>query len=268
MELPSRFAAGEHACLAYADDRELCDVAADFVAEGLDAGQRVLCVADAQIELLRRALGPLEPDRLVKEGALELHAVEDVYGDGPVDPAAQLRTFADAVTRAEADGFSGLRVMADNTPLLFDRPDARRDYLRWESVCEPFIASRQLIGMCCFDKRRVPHELMDDLASVHRRTHGLERDARFRLIPVPDRVTLRGDVDWYDAKRLGRLLESTVAAGEDVELDLGEVAYLDHHALFAITAARDRLRAHGKTLVLTEVPSVTRRLAERLGIEL
>src|SRR6185369_12202160 len=120
-------------------------------------------------------------------------------------------------------------------------------YLRWESVCEPFIARHRLIGLCCFDERRVTGELAGDLASVHR-TALDETRAPFRLIRVADRLTLRGDLDWFDAERLGRLLERTVAADEDVVLDLQDVAFLDHHALLSILAERDRLRAHGRGL--------------------
>ena len=267
MDRPPRFGVGEHACWAYADDDELCSVAAEFVTDGLDAGQRIVCAVDGQTDSLRGALAELEPDRLVGEGALELLVIDELHGDGPVDADAHLRTFADAVSRAEADGFSGVRVLADNTPLLLDRPDAQRKYLRWESVWQPFIAARRLIGLCCFDRRRVSDELIDDLASVHCKTHGVRRHATFRLIRGSDRLTLHGDVDWYDADRLGRLLESTTA-DEDVLLDLRGVAFLNHHALFAIRAARDRLQARGRTLQLTEVPSVTRRLAHRLDVEL
>jgi anti-anti-sigma regulatory factor len=258
---------GDHACWSFADEDQLCAVATGFVAAGVAAGQRVLCVVDGQLEQLRRALGPLEPDRLIEQGGLELLVVDEVYGDEAVDADAQLRTFAQAVTRAEDDGFTGLRVLADNTPLLFDRPNACEAYLRWESVCEPFIASRRLIGLCCFDERRVTGELAGDLASVHRKTLD-DTAAPFGLIRVPDRLTLRGDLDWYDAERLGRLLEHTVAADEDVVLDLQEVVFLDHHALLSFLAVRDRLRAHGRSLQLLNVPSATRRLAGHLGVEL
>jgi anti-anti-sigma regulatory factor len=265
---PHRFGIGEHACLGYADDDELCDLATIFVADGLADGQRVVCVVNGHMEQLREALGDLGPDRLAAEGALELLVVDDVYGDGPLDAEAQMRTFSEAVARAQADGFTGLRVLADNTPLLFDRPDGSRAYLRWESVCEPFIASRQLIGLCCFDTRRLPHELADDLSCVHQTTLGGMRRGSFRLIRVPDRLTLRGDVDWYDAERLGRLLDSSVAADEDVLLDLGELEFLDHHGLLEILSVRDRLQERGRTLEVTGVPSVTRRLVERLGVTL
>jgi anti-anti-sigma regulatory factor len=267
-EQAHRFGAGDHACFAYADDDDLCGVAAEFAAGGLAEGQRVLCVVDGQMERLRRALGPLDPDRLVDEGALELLLVDEVYGDGPVDADAQLRTFTQAVTRAEDDGFAGLRVLADNTALLFDRPDARRSYLRWESLCEPFIASRRLIGLCCFDQRRLPAELAGDLASVHRTTLGRSRSAPFGLIRVPDRLTLRGEVDRFDADRLGRLLDSSVGADEDVVLDLGETEFLDPHALLAILAARDRLQSRGRTLQLVDVPLAAHQLAGHLGVEL
>jgi anti-anti-sigma regulatory factor len=259
---------GDHACCVYADDEELCRVAARFVADGVAARQRVLCVANGQMGQLRAALGPFGPERLIDQGVLELLVVDEVYGDGPVDAETQLRTFAQAVVRAQTDGFTGLRVLADNTPLLVDGPQASRSYLRWESMCEPFIASRRLIGLCCFDRRRVSGELVRDLACMHRKTFDDAADASFRLIRVDDRLTLRGEVDWFDAERLSRLLEGSVDTDERVVLDLGEASFLDHHALLRLAAARDAMRSQRRTLQITGAPSVTRLLAERLGLEL
>ncbi|MBB5866740.1 hypothetical protein F4553_000119 [Allocatelliglobosispora scoriae] len=38
--------AGDHACLTFAEAEERWDLVAEFVAEGLDLGQRIVCFTD------------------------------------------------------------------------------------------------------------------------------------------------------------------------------------------------------------------------------
>ena len=85
-----------------------------FLIEGAERGERLMFVAE-------------DPDPEVVDGivddpdALQVASIAEVYGaSGVVDPASQRATFADALREALSAGYRGIRVAADNTPLVLD----------------------------------------------------------------------------------------------------------------------------------------------------
>jgi hypothetical protein len=107
-----------HACWSYDDPRPFDDYARAFLREGLVAGERVWYVAgsrfDATAEWLRSmgaGTGRADTVRVV--------SVTDAYfGDRAIDPLGQRDAWAAALRDALAEGFPGMRVVADVTDLV------------------------------------------------------------------------------------------------------------------------------------------------------
>jgi anti-anti-sigma factor len=82
-------------------------------------------------------------------------------------------------------------------------------------------------------------------------------------------LVLSGEIDLAVAPRLeasGRELVATVAPGR-LELDLGDVTFIDSSGLGALIALRNVAREHGCTLVLVRVSPVVSRFFELAGLK-
>src|SRR5438105_4978428 len=88
-------------------------LAGPFLAEGAVRGERLIYVAaDPGLAAAARLAGVLGPHDV------QVASIAEVYGaTGIVDAPGQRATFATALAGALAEGYSGIRVAADNTPL-------------------------------------------------------------------------------------------------------------------------------------------------------
>ena len=131
------YGASDHASFGYRTDDERVQVAAAWLADGLRAGQRTLYVAEAPAhELANELAGHPVLAAAMRAGTLLVHTIADLYDlSAPIDAAAQVAGYDATVELALRDGFDGVRVAADITPLVLD--PARRDaHLRWEHVAD------------------------------------------------------------------------------------------------------------------------------------
>jgi hypothetical protein len=121
---------------------------ARFLAEGVPRGERLMYVADdPSVDRW--------PKHLLDAGRLVVASVDEIYGSQRlVDANVQRRVYAELTADALADGFTGLRVAADNTSLIAT-PEQRRAWMRWEESVDGFIRENPLTGLCGFDRHRV-----------------------------------------------------------------------------------------------------------------
>jgi hypothetical protein len=136
---------------------------ARFLAEGVPRRERLMFVADDPTVARW-------PRTLLDDGRLVVASVAETYGgERLVDPVAQHRTFNECLADALADGFSGLRVAADNTSLI-TTPEQLRAWMRWEEVADRFIAENPVVWLCAFDRTRVDDDVLSTVTGVHRVT--------------------------------------------------------------------------------------------------
>jgi hypothetical protein len=108
------------------------------------------------------------PTNLLEGGRLVVASVTETYGaGGMVDAAAQHRTFTACLAAAVADGFSGLRLAADNTTLIAT-PEQLSAWMQWEEVADRFMAENPVTGLCAFDRTRVDAAHLSTVTSAHR----------------------------------------------------------------------------------------------------
>jgi ABC-type transporter Mla MlaB component len=269
LDRPAGVERADHVCWAYADDASFEEAALRFLTDGLAAGDRLMWVGDGAADRLRGSAGPLAAvDRLTAGGALALVSVGDGYAasDG-ISPDEQF-AFYDAATRAAiADGYRGLRVVAEITPLAAD-PRHLPDLLRWEHLADDFVASGSgFTALCAYRSDLLPAEAIADVASVHPVSHAEGSSAAFRIWFEDGALLLAGDVDRFTADRLARLLATTHVDGPVVTLDLSRLHFIDLAGVRVVARWAGELHGRSAQLALVGAPRLFRRMWDILAGE-
>ena len=137
-----------------------------FLGAGLAKGEQLMFVADDP--------DPSRwPPSLLESGALQIASTKEIYGS-EVRPDQQRATFAEAVAAALDQGYSGIRVAADNTSLVLDH-DQVAAWTAWEIVADDFMAEAPVTGLCGFHRRRLHPQFVRFLVALHPTAFGTDR---------------------------------------------------------------------------------------------
>ena len=240
----------DHVCLAYDDPATLQAYAQAFLTAGVAAGQRVWYV------------GPDGPPP--GTGARHVR-LDSAYSEGAaVDPQEQAAVFLRAFGEALDEGFTGLRVVADVTPLV--RTAEQRDaFCRYEHLIDRYMAVHRLSGMCAFRRDVFDDDELAELACLHPTLTNLTVPFRLHACrPELGRATLAGELDMTTADLLRTTMDRAglrPAYGGDVVLNAAGLRFLDHRTLIRL----DRWAADNRTtLVLRSANDTVARLAALL----
>ena len=166
-----QFKQGDHICAIYDDDEEQLTIAASYVIEGIRCRERCLYVAssDGNLNRFRRLLEVHGVDPVVAEanGSLVLQTAANAHlASGSFSSEMMLRLLNDMVESALNDGFVGLRTCGDMSWLLGDPPGAEQ-IVEYEALLNPFFQGVRALGMCQYDRRRLPPRLLDQALATH-----------------------------------------------------------------------------------------------------
>lgn len=200
----------------------------------------------------------------IGRGQLEIVDNAEAYAAtrGDSDADGQLRQFDDALRAKLAAGFSGMRVVADNTAFLTGSHDEARRWFAWEQRTDRWQARRPVTGVCWFDDRRVPPDRLAAVLHRHPASSGRPVPAwRLHHDEVPAgtgniRLRLSGEVEAHDTEQLLLAVEvESVLASEPggLVIDAAELAYLHHRPLLGLSR---------RGAVLRNGPAVVRRMTE------
>ena len=224
---------------------ELSSVATQVFADGARRDERLMFVAEDPDPTVSSEVDGLE--RLLAAGQLELFTVDAVYGDGNACSAsAQLARFERVVANALTDGYRGIRIVADNTPLVGGDEESFRRWLAWEQLTDRFQAASMVTGVCFFDRAALSDERQADLAALHPARSASIGEPRFSMFSNGEAVSVTGTLDVWSAEQFRRIL-ATVPVDRPVLIDLSAAEFVDHHALLVLaeSASADRpLRVH------------------------
>jgi hypothetical protein len=199
-----RFRQGEHICSVYDAADEQLAVAAAYVAEGLRCGERCLYVVgtDEELQRCREALrgAGIDVARAEADGALHLRTSDKAHlAGGAFDSERMLGMLNDAVEDALDAGFAGLRTCGDMSWLLGDPPGATQ-VVEYESLLNPFFSNVRALGMCQYDRRKLPPGLLDHALATHSTVAvdgGSTPNPFYRPAPLSaTRAAHPDDVDW------------------------------------------------------------------------
>ncbi|RKT54400.1 MEDS domain-containing protein [Saccharothrix australiensis] len=237
----------EHLCWSYGEPSEFTGRAGRFLADGLALGQRVRLVgagdADALTALLRGTAGL---GAALDSGAAQV--VPPAASHAVTDPEALVAAHAAATEEALADGYTGLRVVAEATALV-RTPAHLAALLRYEYLVDRYMVGRPFAAMCGYDRAELGEDVMAQLVGVHPRAN---RPGPFRLHAghVPDAaVQLGGELDFSGDELLATLLarvDPEPSNGEFV-VHAPDLTFIDHHGLLTLAA---HARRRGATAVL------------------
>ncbi len=172
-----------------------------FLAEGAARGEKLFCVTeDPDPATVARFADVTRPD------ALQVASIAELYGtSGIVDAASQRATFAAVLAEALAAGFSGIRVAADNTPLVTDEVRLKA-WIEWEVVADRFMSAHPVTGLCAFDSTQVNVDRLRHLATLHPLSPADSPVPQFRLFADAGELCVEGDIDSFALSQLRRAL--------------------------------------------------------------
>lgn len=252
-----------HLCWAYDDPRAFDDHARELLRAGLAAGEQVWFVGGRQSGATSDWLHDVVAAR--RPGTARIVRVEEAYGRGRViDPAGQVEAYAAATEAALADGFTGLRVVADATALV-GTDEQREAFARYEYLIGRYMRSEPMRAVCGYDRTRLGDRAVAELACLHESTN--HADVPFRLHPGATNAAtvLDGELDMSTEDTFTAALEHTdlASAGGEVTVDARGLGFVDHRSLLIL----DRYaRAHDLTAVVRTRLGSAARIAELVGL--
>jgi CheY-like chemotaxis protein len=161
---------GDHTCLVYESEEEQVRAAAHFLAEGLCKGERSAFAGDGRaaghVTAALRGVG-VNTGRERERGALLYSTTGEAYlRAGWFDLEGQFRHLGGLVGQSLADGFTGLRHAGEMHWALGSEPGCDR-LLEYEARLNDLVPKLSLTGMCQYDRRRFPAEVVRDALRAH-----------------------------------------------------------------------------------------------------
>jgi ABC-type transporter Mla MlaB component len=261
--------AADHVCWVYEDPASFVEAAQRYLAVGLAKGERLMCVGDGIAADLRAAGEPFGSlDALTARGALTFDRIGATNADDATLSPADQRAFFDAAVReARAAGFSGLRVVADVTPLA--RSSATRAGLvQWEHLADGLIASGAgMVALCAYHRGALDADAVADVTAVHPQVHAPLDRPTFRIWFDGNCVVLSGTVDTFVADRLARVLATSPVPGPTAVLDMSQLEIVDVAGCRTVAAWARSLAMRGIRLRIQGAPHCVVRIWRLLGMD-
>ncbi|XVS61601.1 MEDS domain-containing protein [Actinosynnema sp. CA-299493] len=250
------FGSDDHVCWRYRDVREFRDQARVFLSEGLALGNRVCYSGTGDLDALVGDLAGIDGiDEALRTGAARVASLDATYPVGTViDPAAQVRVYAEATEAALAAGFTGLRVAADCTPLV-RTPEQLAAFARYEHRIDRYMTDRPFSAMCAYSGTEVDDDAFAQVACMHPNANTTYPG--FRLHAAGDRTTvLSGEVDSND-DLFSLALQRADPRPHDGRLvfDGTDLTFLDHRGLLHL--ARHAAGRGASVVLRTSWPGVS-----------
>jgi hypothetical protein len=234
---------------------ELYAMASEALAEGLRRNEKLMFVAERPDASM--LLG-IDAEQLTATGQLTILSLDEVYGGtGDFSAVAQLTAFQQVLDEALAAGYSGIRVVADNTSLAQGDADSFSRWLAWEQLTDHFQAASMVTGICFFDRTALSPERIADLAALHpvRRAEP-SIEPPFAVFVDRDAVLLIGSLDASSSDQLRRVL-AAIDFTQRPTVDLSAAHLLDNEALLALV----EFASSGRPLVLRGNQHLRQRVA-------
>lgn len=250
----------DHICWAYDDTAEMVDQAAVFLFDGLAAGERVAFIGDQGASgAVAKRLSELAGNT----DKLEVWLLGDAYpGSDSIDPAFQVARYAALVDEALSQGFTGLRIVAEATPLVTD-PVRRSRFVDYEMAIEEFMATHRFSAMCAYRSDVLGSSAVAELASVHPlASQGATTVQLFRH--SDGALGLAGEIDLANDDIFeGVLHRLRPAPNRPLIIDVSNLVFMDADGMLRL----ERWAARNERVVLRSPRSVLCRLAGLLQVD-
>jgi anti-anti-sigma regulatory factor len=251
----------DHAGWVFNDPAEFRLHAARYLAEGLSAGHRVMYVpGDPGVGLSELA----GLDAALATGQASISAVSTMYAaDEPVDPQRQVAAFAEAAENAVADGWAGLRVVADVTSLVRTQQQ-RAAWIQYEYLIDRCMARLPLSGLCGFNRGLLTDtNALTEVVCMHPALTPGASDFRLYGGDRADvSLALAGEIDLSNRHLFASVLRQARPAriGDLLVVDAAKLTFMDYRSLAEL--ARQASELGLTTLVYAAQDSILTTLVE------
>lgn len=143
-----------HEAVPYNSDEQLLNTVVPFLRGGLAAGEPTVVAWTGGYAALLRSAMP-EADRLVFLDEKDCYA----------RPSSTVRVFRELMTRTVADGASRIRIVGELTAVGLRA--SWPWWARYEAAINRIYDEFPLWGLCCYDTRRIPGYVLDDVRRAH-----------------------------------------------------------------------------------------------------
>jgi anti-anti-sigma factor len=226
---------GDHACLTFSDADERLDIVAAFVLDGLNRGDKVVCLTDAlepaelSTELSSRGL-PVESSTC--SGQLEVASSVSAYvTGGAFDPVQVISGLRSRIDNALTEGYPGLRISADMVWAL--RPvSGLEQLLTFEVQFSELLASRPATVVCQYDRAGFDAVSLAGASAAHGRavaavTYHADAVLRICRQHIPPGVRIAGELDYRGLDPLMRALSEALRLDSHIFLNLSQLSFID-----------------------------------------
>jgi hypothetical protein len=215
----------DHIGWVFEGPSEFEELAGRFLAEGAARGELLMFVAeDPDPSVVADLVDPFGGE------GVQVASIPEVYGDsGVVDAAAQPATFAGVLAEAVDAGYSGIRVAADNTPLVANEQRLTA-WMRWEATADEFMSANPVTGLCAFDGRRVEIDRLRHLATLHPMVSASTPAPQFRMFADDSSLWIIGLVNTTAVDELWSTL-AVLGPKTALHIDLDQATLFSHRVV-------------------------------------
>lgn len=166
---PEMVPEGQHICYLFTNDEDRLTVMSKFLDSGLQAGEKVLYLADAMTpaELLD-ALEDIGVDLRTKGTAATVARATPAYcPSGTFDTDEMLATIHAFYYQALAEGFTGARGTGEMTWFLSHQGTQAVEIMEYEARLTQLLREHPYTACCQYDARRFDGQTIMDVLRVH-----------------------------------------------------------------------------------------------------
>lgn len=161
---------GDHIGCLYETEEEYRAVLTSFLRQGLERGERVLCIVDAHaaetVRLYLRNSG-LEDEPYLGRGQLSFVSAADAsMWEGVYDPDRMIARLRTETERSLADGYPALRIAEEMTWAVRGRPGAEQ-LMRYERKLDEFLPGSRCLAICQYDRHRFDPAVLMEVLNLH-----------------------------------------------------------------------------------------------------
>lgn len=246
---------GDHLCWIVDDESDYTGIARSILSGGDRAGEKLFAFGPAGSNVLTS----LQP--YVAVAADPRVAFLD---GGPFDAERMFDVFRDQTERARAEGFTGLRLVADMDWLL-PLGLTPESIAAFEGRLDQVVDDLGATVVCAYRQRSFGTDAIVGASCVHPAGLGAP-EPPFRFV-AGDRGAWRlsGEVDLHAGRAFAGVISAAALGGQECVVDVSGLEFIDVDGVRAI--ARASLESDGR-IVLRGAPTVLRRCWEVAGFDL
>ena len=163
---------GDHAAILYSDSGELLATVVPYLAAGLEAGDKVVYVADDlavdQIAAALRQAGVAVDDAMARGRLTLVNAGDAFFPDGRFDVERALAGVRALAAQAATDGYTRVRFSVEMTYLLADVPGIEAGIEFESRANDEVFAQFPFVCICSFNAARATSEaIISDVLATH-----------------------------------------------------------------------------------------------------